>query len=286
MGLEYFIELDCAIQGPREAVEFMHRAKIGSIVQAFDLVMDDQGISDEERESRTLDLPHPVMTLLGRKTEFKYPELRAEWQRIEKKSKPHCSDCPVRFRNRALGCYGAIAYPISHEAEQWLIDRFNPHLHSGDELDSYIAHHIVASGVTGQSLDEDRVEPGEGGASIFLPGGPARKKLTPDGQSFTSSQIFEYILRCQPYMAPQTLLALCTDFGAIDLPPADALLLNVAAGVEDMFGSDQMKAPDVSQVKFIFEEVPGEDRGIDHFKGFFKACWIAFLQRSRMYIDG
>lgn len=35
----------------------------------------------------------------------------------------YCANCPANIRKRPFGCMGFIQYPISHAAEQWLLDR-------------------------------------------------------------------------------------------------------------------------------------------------------------------
>jgi len=49
-------------------------------------------------------------------------QLFALVQPIEKYTE-HCKDCPSNIANRPFGCFAKINYPISKEAEEWLLSR-------------------------------------------------------------------------------------------------------------------------------------------------------------------
>jgi hypothetical protein len=64
-----------------------------------------------------------------------------------------CDGCPANLRRTAYGCYGSVAYPITAEAEQWLVDRVEPPNRLGGAL---LANAIADFGYDGAPMAEWR----------------------------------------------------------------------------------------------------------------------------------
>lgn len=68
----------------------------------------------------------------------------------------HCNGCPANLRGTAFGCGGAIQYPISREAEQWLVSRLPDDLRS--EPGRILLLAIQDLGFNGAAVDASRSE--------------------------------------------------------------------------------------------------------------------------------
>ncbi|MEN6627883.1 MAG: hypothetical protein ABFD69_16785 [Candidatus Sumerlaeia bacterium] len=279
MGFDYFAKTQCPIQAPRDNTEFVQRAKVGAYAGQIGYTLSrQQGPEREAMLSKTMTLPFPVKTLMGASAELTFAELVETWQRIERKSKPICEKCPVNVKGEALGCWGAISYPISQACEHWIIDHFNP----PEPGPSYLLHHIREAGITGERLDNGRAELNvheDGGyIPVLLPPGPAEKIV--EGERITSSMILEYLIGCQPYLINQTLLGLLTEFNAVDLDPVSRMLM-----FGGMFTGGQ-GAEELKNLRFMLTDSPEDDRSIAQFKRFLKTCHAALVNKRKLSVDG
>lgn len=70
----------------------------------------------------------------------------------------HCVDCPENVRGDEFGCGGAIHYPISAQAEHWLMSRLPADIHS--RRGALLMHAIADLGCDGLAVDENRTRNG------------------------------------------------------------------------------------------------------------------------------
>ena len=64
-----------------------------------------------------------------------------------------CKQCPARCQNRPYGCFGAVHYPISAAAENWLLSRLQPLGTIGAKL---CLEFMAEFGVKGESIHQMR----------------------------------------------------------------------------------------------------------------------------------
>lgn len=298
MALEFFPHIGCPIQSGREPSSFMQKAKLRSAIEMVEKDREQFSGKGTDLEQAQVTLPFAIDVKGAEPTaDVTVAQIRSAWNEVEQAAAKHCANCPVNIYEELLGCYGAINYPISAEAEAWLMQQFNPP--EGEA--GYVAHHISETGVTGENLDAGRPAPGEdpwgggtGPPKLFVSEAAVKKKLTPDGAEFTSSQLFEYIIFCQPIVIPITLFGLCVDFGAVRIKEREYANINGLLAIEGIAGEDAViekagenwKAKATEEVPFVLEPGPDDDPGIGQLKGFFYACWLAFRTGTQLAIDG
>lgn len=64
-----------------------------------------------------------------------------------------CRRCPANVRERPFGCIGAMSYPVSASAEQWLAERIQPASTIGGDI---LLKAIADLGYTGESIQSFR----------------------------------------------------------------------------------------------------------------------------------
>ncbi|MBI1785439.1 hypothetical protein HYR69_09880 [Candidatus Sumerlaeota bacterium] len=187
-----------------------------------------------------------------------------------------------------LGCGGTISYPISHKAEEWFMNQFNP----PDGEKGFVAHHIKANRLTGSRMDARR--PGvSANGPVFSSDIPVVKRLSAQGNPISSSQIFEFIFGCSPALLPITLLGLGTDFRIAELSDKDRKELNMIESMNQMMGSDgrgrdafaKSKAAIVNRYPPAIKLQSEDDTSIQQLKRFFGLGWIAYMSGHPLAID-
>ena len=127
----------------------------------------------------------------------------------------------------------------------------------------------------------------EEGGGLVLPPGPAKKILEGSGKVYTSSQLLEFILACQPRIEGPTILSLVLDFGAIDVDADDASSI-VMKYMLAQFGPAGVSGSAWGGGTHEFALTPSDDddHTIVQLKRFLNACHAAHVAGAEINTDG
>lgn len=180
----------------------------------------------------------------------------------------YCEGCPANVMGAPFSCSGQIAYPISSQAERWLLDQL-----PGIEqpiIWLLLREGVVANGYTGDAARSLRVNP-----AYF----EERRVRGRDMGEFTMSadQIFEMLFMVgsiTPAHAGILLLLL----GAV---PREIEAPTVVALMNGTITREQIE----SEFPFILQDDPGDDGTIRDLKRFFLTLHTAWKLNQRLYLD-
>jgi len=143
---------------------------------------------------------------------------------------------------------------------------------------------------TGEEIDQKRSITDPGLGSIFEGLSPVRKKILPSELELTSSQVFEFILSCQPEIVPIALFEICVDFGVLAGPKGALTELRAIFCMEQITGLGEDMAKRKKQLladfRFTLFLKEGDDRSVSDLKHFFYSCCKALNENARFIIDG
>jgi len=181
---------------------------------------------------------------------------------------PHCRGCQVNRYRAAYGCTGFIHYPISAQAEQWLLER----LPVPDEPLTWLLlrQGIQRFGYDGASLQALRA--GTENRFFELPVAPQRRL----GElQISADQALEMILGVGERIAPNHAGILLLFFHAIERDLEAVQIQRIAS-----FDSSER-----AQFPFLLEAHPSYDACTREFVDFFHALYIAWQQNLPLLID-
>jgi hypothetical protein len=287
MALEYILNIECPLQKGIKSVQFMRMRKIRSALNLLESRKEEfvkDGKNFDEVEVR---LPYPIDFIDESNCSLTVAQLREAWIEIVEVAGQICPGCRVNIWGEdMLGCYGAINYPISRYAEEWLMARLNP----PDKDQGYLPVHIRSNMCTGKEIDRKRSISNPGFESIFEGLSPVLKKIPPSSLELSSSQVFEFILGCQPEILPIALFEICIDFGILAGPANILTELRAIFCMEQItgLGEDMQKKKKnlLADFRFTLFLKEGDDRSVSDLKHFFYACCKALNENARFIIDG
>lgn len=180
----------------------------------------------------------------------------------------YCIGCPANISGAPFGCSGQIAYPISSQAEAWLLDQL-PSIEQ-PIVWLLLREGVSANGYTGDTARSLRVNP-----SYF----EERRVRGRDMGEFTmsSDQIFEMLFMVGS-ITPSHAGILLLLFGAI---PRDVEAPSVVAIMNGALSSEQI----AEEFPFILQDSPDDDTTIRDLKRFFLALHTAWRLNQRLYLD-
>lgn len=180
---------------------------------------------------------------------------------------PHCAGCPANRTGEPFGCMNFVQYPISEQAENWLLDQ----LPVPDEpLVWLLLRQVVKEfKYDGSTVREWRDEEG----IFFETANVNGRKL---GElSIDSNQMFEILFGRRPYIMPRQAVLLLMFLKAIDRDlEADEIreLDPVPANVDDVY-------------PFILKDEPDDDMSIVQLKAFLAALYTAWRLNVNLLVD-
>jgi len=179
----------------------------------------------------------------------------------------HCKGCPANRADKPFGCFDSINYPISQEAELWLLKQ----LPSPDEpLILLLLRNTVMEYVFNRAeVKVMRESPG-----VFFETGERFARRIEDVQ-ITTDQVFE-MLFLQEVIKPAHAALLLLFFGAIPRDmDAEALMALT------QMGADEQPKP----VPFLLEDALSDDESITSLKNFFHALYTAYQLNVTLSLD-
>lgn len=156
MAIDYFIRYSCKVQDSASVHDLLRMQRARNRANASIAAMSGRaglgsGVQELERAASLQALGGSGLGM--RKLEI--ADLIAKAAPLDSLSR-HCNGCPANLRGTAFGCGGAIQYPISRDAEQWLVSRLPDDLRS--ERGQFFLLAVQDLGFNGAGIDAGRSE--------------------------------------------------------------------------------------------------------------------------------
>lgn len=180
----------------------------------------------------------------------------------------HCAGCPANLTGAPYGCYGRIDYPISAQAERWLLDRL-------PGIDQPLAWLLLRQGVQELGYDGESVRALRVNPAYF----EERRVMGRDMGEFvmTADQVFEMLFLLGSIRPPHAGILLLF----FDLIPrqieADAIreILDGRLDREAILSRFPLRIPDRDE----------DDTTISQLKDFFRALYTAWTLGVPLMLD-
>ena len=272
MAIDYMIEFDCAPKRALSAAGILERLKerqrAQEVIEWFRAAGDDrpparmgfefsQSTPDDSGDKQLI----VVQDLLDHAAEL---DEHAE----------HCRDCPANRRGRPYGCAGFIQYPITAQAETWLLERL-------PVPDEPLVWLLLRQGIRSLGYDGSSVKALRDGAAGHAADGPTYFEL-PDAPQrrlgelrVTSDQLLEMIFGVGERIIPNHAGILLLFVHAIerDLEAAD---------IQDISSS---AAATRERHNFEMSEAAESDQCVREFVAFFHALYTAWQLDAPLFVD-
>jgi hypothetical protein len=154
MAVDYFVQFPCKVREQVSDPQLLQMLKARDRANA---------VLDAMRKNPATDLSKPesewsvVLRVQGPNGVVDRPvkihEMLVEARPLDVLS-VHCDTCPANLRRTAFGCGGAIHYPISQEAEEWLLSRLPDKLSGA--VGTLLLQAIADFKIDGRSIDSAR----------------------------------------------------------------------------------------------------------------------------------
>jgi hypothetical protein len=180
----------------------------------------------------------------------------------------YCEGCPANALGKPFGCMGQIQYPISSEAEAWLLERL-------PGTDQPLVWLLLRQGVQEMGYDGEAVKPLRANSTYF----EERRLRGRDMVEFvfTADQVFEMLFllgHIQPSHAGMLLLL-------FDAVPRDVEANQIVQIMNQGLPADEI----VQQYPFQMKPTPNDDPTTADLKQFFYAVYRAWVLNVRLLLD-
>lgn len=184
---------------------------------------------------------------------------------------PGCDGCRANHLRRPFGCYGAVSYPITATAEQWLVDRMEPPDRLGGQL---LVDAMADFGYTGAPLASWR-EQG------LLEANPAPVRELAPGVTISGDQLLQALFGVGTSLDPLHCVLVLTWFGAlaIDGEIPGALDPRPLQALGEMHTVDER----ARRTRLVLPPTP--DRGVAELQGLFGFLHTTFVVGVPLLID-
>jgi hypothetical protein len=178
----------------------------------------------------------------------------------------HCQTCPANRGRGAFGCIGTVNYPISAQAEVWMLSRL-PNI--AEPVPYLLLQQGPQMGNTGARAEDLRDQhPGV----FFESASPLKREY--DEMDVTGEQLFELLFLLGP------------------IPPKRAVMILLFMGAirRDMDADTLMKLSPAQlayreRYPFLLEATAADDSSIRELKAFFQALYTAWLLDREVWLD-
>jgi len=180
----------------------------------------------------------------------------------------YCVDCPANHAAMAFGCIGTINYPISAQAERWLLDQLPGNDHPLAFM--LLQKAIYDIGYSGEAGSRLRTQEGVFLESVV----PLERDL--DGVRFSGDQVFEMLFLSGPIQ-----------------PAHGSMLLQFFGGISPDLEADeimQLAAPPswewiIQHIPFRHSYSSSDDVSTAELKAFFHALYVAYKLGEPVLLD-
>ncbi|NDJ76718.1 MAG: hypothetical protein GYB65_10710 [Chloroflexi bacterium] len=266
MGVDYIIGYDCDPKNALTVEGLMGRLKGRERAQAVIRLYREEGDTRPpskmgfEMVRRAADGSEEVEVIVVQKLLDAADELQP-WE-------ASCADCPANRARQSFGCIGSINYPISVQAEFWLLNQLPDNDHP--LIFALLQRALREHGYTGQTAAGLRNQEGIFFETADLPDRDI------NGLRVTGDQVFEMLFLTAP-IRPAHASLLLQFFGGI-APDLDADVMMQLAAPPSQAWIDE-------HVPFLHAPADNDDVSIIALKGFFEALHIGFQLSVPVLLD-
>lgn len=178
----------------------------------------------------------------------------------------HCQNCPANRAKRRFGCMDFINYPISADAEKWLIDR----LPVPDEPLIWL---LLRQGIKEFKYDGETIRPLREADGVYFENPNALTRKLGEF-AIDSNQLFEMIF---------SVGSITPNHGALLLLFLHAIPRDIEA--DDVMSIAPATAQKIADMPFLYKHEKGDDRSISDIKAFLNALYLAWTLNVKMILD-
>jgi len=265
MAIDYVIDFQCVPKEELSTDGLLNRLKGAERAEAIIKLYRDGG---DARPPSEMAFEFTRSTPNGDEEtrEFSVQDLLNDAAQLED-YKHHCIGCPANVRNKAFGCVGAIQYPISRAAENWLMDK----LPTQDDLLVWL---LLKEGVKEFKYDGETLRPLREIRDVYFTNEkPARRLL--GTLPFTADQLFEMMFAVG-HINPNHAAILLLFLHAIDRDvEADAIM-------------ELRRAANSDRYPLLMDELTEDadsDLSVREFIVFIKALYVGWKLQVRVLVD-
>lgn len=180
---------------------------------------------------------------------------------------PHCQGCPANRSGMPFGCMGFVQYPITGEAEEWLLNQL-------PSIDEPLVWLLLKQGVENFAYDGAVIAQLRKENDIYFEDKvPANRFL---GEfTLNANQVFEMIFSVGDII-PNHAAVLLLFYNAIERSELEATEIMALAP------ADEEK---IKNHPYLHQIMQGDDRTLFDFKEFFEALWVAWALNVKLLVD-
>ncbi len=178
----------------------------------------------------------------------------------------HCEGCPANVQGKPFGCFGRIGYPISDQAERWLL------LQLPLPEQAPLVWTLLQQNLRDLNQHSQQVQAVRQSGNIFEGEGNPRRKL---GEIALSGDNVFYFLFMQGHIIPSR--------AAVTLLFFDAIPRNIDA--TDMFKLAPAPADVKQRYPLLITEGVDDDRTVTEIKAFLRALYTAWRLNVDLLLD-
>ncbi len=265
MAIDYVVDFPCRPKEELSTDGILNRIKGAERAAAIIKLYRDNGDTRPESEM-AFEFTRSTPSGDEETREFSVQDLLNDAAQLEN-YKHHCVGCPANVRGKPFGCVGAIQYPISRAAEDWLMDK----LPTQDDLLVWL---LLKEGIQAFKYDGATLKPLREMPNVY----------------FTSQKPARRLLGTLPVTADQ-LFEMMFAVGHINPNHAAVLLLFLNAIRRDIEADAIIKlrqGGDVAAYPLMIDEddaAPDHDLTVREFITFIKALHTGWRLQVRVLVD-
>lgn len=264
MAIDYIINYDCIPKQELTTEGIMERIKGEERAHTIIRLFRENG---DDREPKDMGFEFTRSTPTGdEETRVVHVQSLLDMAQDLKPYEHHCIGCPANRAGRPFGCMSQIQYPITREAEKWMIDRL-------PTPDDTLVWLLLKQGVTEFKYDGSSILPLRDGTNVYFEEPHIIGRRLGEF-SIDSNQVFEMIFAV----------------GHIN-PNHGALILLFLNAIDRDLNADEMMtiAPAdkamTDKHPFLLSVEAEEDHTIAEIKDFLHAVWIAWSLNVQILMD-
>jgi hypothetical protein len=278
MSIDYVIHYPCIIRKHISNTQLLAiTTQRSQALQLLAFTMIEQEKTEEEARNKIIKIKLFDENNQAVKKEVKIGELLDQTDVIDK-LRPACKDCPVS-KGIDFGCFGQIHFPISRNAEQWLIELLKK-LNKKGLPDSILINVIQDNNVSGKKFSDLRQGVSHDYFESKVQYSLSIKKSLLKKSSINTNQLFEAF------------------FGKETLDIADLLYIGFFSGglqiieekpenMDAYTAYFQTKSKDGKEVYYLYQspEYKGDDSTIKELQTFFNDVFLAMSKGSVLKVS-
>ncbi len=279
MSVDYCIAMECKVKNTFGKGNFMEGTlEILDKLKAYDRAKALRKVAEREgRDPVSVKIIVSTIDENGNQVEKEVSIVEMEKEAsVLSKARPFCKSCPVNVRRKICGCFGVINYPITEEAEAWLMSRLQPFDTFGASI---CLQYLTEFEVKGENIQEFR---NKGLFEVKKPKKATLKKGLLGGKSVTSNQIIEPLFCCGGALSADHIFGFLVWFGAIRLD-GNADEINDKKDIDYMLDIESVKERGERTSLYIGQK-PKSD-GTNAFYRFFEYLYQAWVNNVPLLIS-